>query len=174
MKQMLKTTRKTRRLVSIGIKPRAWGLAAMGCSPTMAKTLRGSIIKGLGIRKAGGCATMALATHGYSQRDQWITFSIENMTHFLEAWISAPAHISMGIRAVWAKTLEKNDRPQRWQHVCGPLGAAVATLLDWGFYPADYNRWVDPSGGTWTFDIKDPNIVASAREVLAFHFGNTV
>ena len=100
VKHMLKTTREARRLVFTGIKPRAWGLSALGCSPTMAKTLRGSIIKGLGIRKAGGCATMALATHGYSQRDPWITFSIENITHFLEAWINAQAHISMRIRAI--------------------------------------------------------------------------
>ena len=70
--------------------------------------------------------------------------------------------------------LDKLDKPQRWQHVCGPLGAAVATLLDWDFYPADSNKLVDPSGNTWTFDIKDPNIVASAREVLAFHFGRKV
>ena len=63
---------------------------------------------------------MALATYGYSLRDPWVAFSIENVTHFLEAWIGAPAHVTMGIRAIWAETLDKLDVPQRWQHVCAP------------------------------------------------------
>ncbi len=67
--QLNRTVKNARKLVFTGVKPRAWGFSAMGCTPTLAKSLKGSIVKGLGIRKAGGCVGTALAMFGYATRD---------------------------------------------------------------------------------------------------------
>ena len=51
--------KKARKLVFTACKPRAWGFAVMGTSPTMAKTMQGNVIKGLGIKKVPHCACNA-------------------------------------------------------------------------------------------------------------------
>ena len=120
------------------------GFSAMVCTPTLAKSLRGSIVKGLGIRKAGGCVGTALAMFGYATRDPLVTFSIEHVTHFLEALKGSPKHMTMAIQAVWPLMLTRLERKHRWMAVNGPLSAAIATLLDRGSQPVDYNLWIDP------------------------------
>ena len=55
----------TRRLILTGIKPRIYGFSALGASPTTIGTIRTSIVKGLSLRKPGGCATTALLMHNF-------------------------------------------------------------------------------------------------------------
>ena len=53
------TTKEARKLVLTSVAPRAWGFSVMGPSPTMMKTMNSLVVKGLDIRKFGGCnATM--------------------------------------------------------------------------------------------------------------------
>ena len=51
----------------------------------MAKTMQGNVIKGLGIKKVGGCNRTALATHGYLNKDPLVSLCLDNVIHFLEA-----------------------------------------------------------------------------------------
>ena len=53
-------------------------------------------MKRLGVRKAGECA---LTMHGYIIRDPFVTFSLENITNFLEAWGISPGHMTLAIQA---------------------------------------------------------------------------
>ena len=66
--------------------------------------------------------------------------------------------------------VEKLDIPYRWGKVTGPLSSAIATLLDWHFYPVSPFLWIDPEGRSWVMEPKAPNFVAAAREVLRHHF----
>ena len=93
--------------------------------------LRGTISKGLGIKKVGGCYATAFLTHGYSHRDPRQTMALENILHFLDAWAASPSHLSLSIQAVWDDMVLKLDVPYRWGKVTGPLSSAIATLLDW-------------------------------------------
>ena len=132
--------------------------------------LRGSISKGLGIKKVGGCYATAFLTHGYSHRDPTLTMALGNIPHFLDAWAASLGHLSLSIQVVWDEMVHKLDVPYRWGKVTGPLSSAIATLLDWGFYPVSPSLWLDPDGRNWSIDPKAPNCVAAAREVLSHHF----
>ena len=113
---------------------------------------------------------MAIATHGYLDKDPLISFCLEKVLHFLEVWHASPSHMSMGIQAVWPKMIEDLEGPYRWAKVKGPMSSAVATLLDWQFRPVSFNFWIDPDGLSWLLDPKDPNFVGAAKEVLRHHF----
>ena len=88
---------------------------------------------------------------------------LENILHFLDAWAASPSHLSLGIQVVWDEMVEKLDAPYRWGKVTGPLSSAIATLLDWHFYPVSPYLWIDPEGRSWAIDPRAPNFVAAAR-----------
>ena len=96
--------------------------------------------------------TTAMAMHGYATRDPIITCSIENVTHFLEAWHISPSYITLSIQAVWPDLLAKLEGNMRWASVRGPLSSAIATLLDWLFQSLSYDHWIDPDGSSWILD----------------------
>ncbi len=131
--------------------------------------MQGSVIKGLDIKKVGGCNRTALATHGLLNKDPHISLCLENITHFLEAWRASPTHMTMGIQAVWPILFEKLEGPYRWSRVTGPLSSAIATLLDWHFVPLNYDLWVDPDGYSWRLDPTDANFVAAAKDIVRYH-----
>jgi hypothetical protein len=54
-----KATKEAKRLVMTGVKPRLYGFAAMGASPTATKKMRAILGNAAGLRRAGGCATTA-------------------------------------------------------------------------------------------------------------------
>ena len=54
------TTKESRKLVLTSVAPRAWGFSVMGSSPTMRKTMNSLVVKGLDVRKLGGCNATAL------------------------------------------------------------------------------------------------------------------
>ncbi len=135
VRKMGKTNAGARNRILTAVKPRAWGFTAQGCAPTTAGMLRGTIGKGPGIKKVGGCYATAFLIHGYAHRDQVLTVALENVLHFFEAWAASPSHLSRGIQVVWDEMVEKLDVPYRWGKVTGPLSSTIATLLDWHFYP---------------------------------------
>ena len=96
--------------------------------------------------------------------------ALEYIFHFLDAWAASPSHLNLSIQLVWDDLVHKLDVPFRWGKVTGPLSSAIATLLDWGFYPVAPFLWLDPEGRSWSVDPKAPNCVAAAREVLSHHF----
>ncbi len=71
-------SKRARKLIFTACKPRAWGFSVMGCSPTMAKATQGNAVKGLGIKKFGGCNRMAMATWTRipGSPSAWIMFCI--------------------------------------------------------------------------------------------------
>ena len=63
------TVKQSRKLVLTSIRPRAWGVAAQGASPTMRKGVRRQTMKGFNLRKAGGCITTAFLCNGFDSKD---------------------------------------------------------------------------------------------------------
>ena len=160
--------KQARKLQITGVRPRAWGFAAMGTTPTVAKQLRSAFGKGLGIKKAGGCLTMALCMHGYGLMDPWIAHSLENVLHFVQAYLDQPRHQMAALAQVWEKLRDSLEEPYRWARVKGPMGSAIATLWDWGFVPTQIDLWTDPTGMVWAIDyLASP--MAGIREVLLHH-----
>ncbi len=96
--------------------------------------------------------------------------ALENILHFLDAWAASPSHLSLSIQVIWDEMVEKLDVPYRWGKVTGPLSSAIATLLDWQFYPVSPSHWIDPEGRSWFIVPKAPKCVAAARGVLSYHF----
>ena len=66
--KMNNTIKKNRKLVLTSIRPRAWGFAAQGASPTVRKRVRRQVMKGLNIRKVGGLCCYCLSLQ--RQREQ--------------------------------------------------------------------------------------------------------
>ena len=161
--------KQARKLQVTGVRPRAWGFAAMGTTPTMAKQLRTAFGKGLGVKKAGGCLTMAFVTHGYGSMDPLIQHSLENVLFFVQAFLDQPRHQQIAMEQVWLKLRDSLEGPYRWARVKGPMGSAIATLWDWDFTPTSLGQWIDPAGHTWNIDYSS-SIVASIKEVLTHHF----
>lgn len=75
----------TRRLILTGVRPRIYGFSAIGAAPTTIQTTRASIIKGLCIRKPGGCASTSLPMYGYQWKDPLVTMMVENILGYAEA-----------------------------------------------------------------------------------------
>ena len=55
----------------------------------------------------------------------------------------------------------------RWQRVCGPAAATIATLLDQGWSPERYNSWLDPQGHRWEMPAEAQATKYTCSEVLA-------
>ena len=168
--KMSHTLKETRKLELTAIKPRAWGVAAQGCSPSMAKALRSNIGRGLNIKKAGGYLNTAFHMHGYSTKDPWLSYSIDNILYYMQGLIDLPAHHRLAAKQVWEHMRDALEGKYRWAKVKGPMGSAIATLWDWGFVPIAYDQWTDPTGATWFLDYNNPCCIAVAREVLEHHF----
>ena len=46
--------------------------------------------------------------------------------------------------------------------------------MDHGWNPLHIDQWLDPSGSTWHIDYKQPGIVGMCREILSYHFTNSL
>jgi hypothetical protein len=77
------------------------GFAALGCSPSMAKSLRTQAGRGLNIKKVGGCLSTAFYLHGYHYKDPWLLHSLENILHFMQALIDMPSHARLAAESAW-------------------------------------------------------------------------
>ena len=56
-----------------------------------------------------------------------------------------------GLPSLWrlaAKQL-KEKGAQKWYCVRGPMGATIATLMDAGWHPEEWNMWLDSHGVSW-------------------------
>ena len=63
----------------------------------MRKSLRAAVVRGLAIKKFGGCATTALLCKGYLNRDPLLTHAIQNVTSFIETVILCPPSFRMAL-----------------------------------------------------------------------------
>ena len=138
----------TRRLILTGIKPRIYGFSVLGAAPTTVMSIRTSLVKGLCIRKPAGCATTALAMHGYQAKDPLVTMMVENVTGLVEAVMQENRPTLIHQKAFDAILISMPET-HRWSHVKGPMSSAIATLLDHGWVLNSIGSWTDPSGSTW-------------------------
>ena len=63
-----------------------------------------------------------------------------------------------GLDSLWRLKVKaaKARQARAWQAVRGPMGAVIVTLLDAGWEPEEWCRWVDCQGNTWELaDIED-------------------
>jgi hypothetical protein len=168
--KMTNTLKDARKLQLTAIRPRAWGFAALGCSPSMAKSLRSQAGRGLNIKKAGGCLTTAFYMHGYQHKDPWLLHSLENVLHFMQALMDLPSHLRLAAESTWHAIREELGHKFKWARVKGPMSSAIATLIDWDFEPLSLTQWIDPTGATWVIDYEVPSCIGLAKEVLEHHF----
>ena len=153
-----KETKQARRLVITGVRSRFYGFAAMGASPTTCKQMRAKLCNAAGIRKAGGCATTAMALAGIEDSDPMVAYPLETVLEF------GIAHIRSGMKLVnaeaWRRKRADLQAGGRWAaKVCGSLSAAIASLEDAGFEAPEVDRWTDPAGKVWmiNFDKHQPS-----------------
>ena len=139
-----KHTKQAKRLVITGVRPRFYGYAAMGASPTTCKQMRAKLCNAAGIRKAGGCATTALSIAGLQDSDPMVAYPLETVLEF------SIAHIRSATKLVNAEAWRRKHADLqvggKWAKVCGSLSAAIASLEDAGFEAPAVDRWTDPSG----------------------------
>ena len=163
----------TRRLILTGIRPRIYGFSVLGAAPTTVMNVRTSLVKGLCIRKPAGCATTALATHGYQDKDPLVSMMVENVTGMVEA-IRQENGPTLIHRKAFDTILASMPESRRWSHVKGPISSAIATLLDHGWHLDSISEWTDPAGNKWGIDFAEPLIVDQVKEVLVETFGHHV
>ena len=165
--QLGKITKQAKRLVITGVRPRFYGYAAMGSSPTSTFKMRAILGNAAGIRKPGGCATTAFFLADMDHQDPCLSFPLETILEF------AIAHAGSGMKLAnaqaWVAKLPSLEDRCRWGKVFGTMSAAMASLLDAGFEIPDIGRWVDPSGGQWLVDYSLPMAIPALRQVLV-HF----
>ena len=156
------------------VAPRAWGFSVMGSSPTVRKTMNSLVVKGLDIRKFGGCNATALLCGGYANKDPLVTHSIQNIIDFAETVVLCPLSFHMVLEQIWPKLRDELEVPHRWSKVKGPISSAIATLWDHGFEPRSHTAWVDPQGWCWHLDYQLPNFVAALKDMLQVHIQRSV
>ena len=165
--QLGKASKQARRLVITGVRPRFYGFAAMGSSPTATMKMRAILGNAAGIRKPGGCATTAFFLAGVDHQDPCFSFPLETILEF------AVAHAGSGLKLAnaqaWCAKLPSLIDKSRWGKVYGTLSAAMASLLDAGFDIPEIGRWIDPSGVQWLLHFSSPMASPALRQVLS-HF----
>ena len=165
--QLGKVTKQAKRLVITGVRPRFYGFAAMGSSPTTTFKMRAILGNAAGIRKPGGCATTAFFLADMEHQDPCLTFPLETIIEF------AIAHAGSGMKLAnaqaWSAKLPALEDRCRWGKVYGAMSAAMASLLDAGFDIPDIGKWHDPSGEQWIIDYSLPMAIPALRQVLG-HF----
>ena len=165
--QLGKATKQAKRLVITGVRPRFYGFAAMGSSPTATLKMRAILGNAAGIRKPGGCASTAFFLAGMEHQDPCLSFPLETILEF------AIAHAGSGMKLAnaqaWISKLPILEDRCRWGKVYGTLSAAMASLLDAGFEIPDIGKWIDPSGVEWLLDYSQPMAIPAIRQVLT-HF----
>ena len=155
----------TRRLILTGVRPRVYGFSVLGAAPTTIHNIRTTLVKGLSIKKPGGCATTALATHGYLAKDPLLTMLVENVLGLAEA-IQQEGGLTQIHKSAWDTIYCNMPQTYRWSSVKGPLSSAMATLLDLGWNLLSIEHWEDPDGNTWFLDYNDPLFISMLKEVL--------
>jgi ribonuclease HI len=158
----------TRRLILTGVKPRVYGFSALGAAPTTIASIRTSIVKGLCIRKPGGCATTALLMHNFHQKDPLLTMTVDNVVAMVEAIIQQ-AGPTLVHKQTFVELVANMPADHRWSKVCGPMSSGIATLLDMGWTLHGIDKWQDPEGVVWQLDFSDPMAVDVVKEILNSH-----
>ena len=77
-------TKQARKLAITAVKPRLYGFAAMGASPTMAKKARAAYGGAAALRKAGGCQTVAIHSGGLQHGDPGLCLPFETVTDCID------------------------------------------------------------------------------------------
>ena len=106
-------------------------------------------MKGLNIRKVGGCVATAFLCSGNESKDPELTLAVDNVLHYLEALLAQPRHMRLAVSVAWPAIKEELDVGLRWAKVKGPMSSAIATLGDFGFEPRASDQWVDADGFCW-------------------------
>ena len=129
---------------------------------------RTALVKGLCIRKPGGCTTTALAMHGFGGNDPLLTMLIDNVLGFVEGAMQQRDNLRI-IQRAWDKTVQAMPEAAKWATVNGPMSSAIATLTDLGWKLIDLYNWQSPDGDKWILDFTDPLLPDLLREVLQVH-----
>ena len=158
----------TRRLILIGVKPRIYGFSVLGAAPTTILNVRTSIVKGLCIRKPGGCATTALAMNGFSDKDPLLTMTTDNIVGFIEG-ARQEGGITRILQRAWDHSHKAMPSSGKWSAVNGPMSSAIATLSDLDWTLTSMDTWSDPEGSQWQLDYKDPQLPDIVKELLQVH-----
>jgi len=161
-----KYTKQAAKLAFTNAKPKLYAMSAMGLSPTKRAKCRSLLCRPLGVRKTGGCLTMAMATHRLHYKDPALTLAIDNILDCVIAIAQSPLKLTA---IAWNRTMDNLSTNHRWAHVKGPLSSMMATLIDFNWAPEEYDKWYDPSGKVWNIDYSAPNLASMVREVLT-HF----
>ena len=165
--QLGRASKQAKRLVITGVRPRFYGFAAMGSSPTTTLKMRAILENAAGIRKPGGCATTAFFLADMDHQDPCLSFPLETTLEF------AIAHAGSGMKLAnaqaWCTKLPSLEDRCRWGKVYGALSAAMASLLDAGFEIPEIGRWIDPAGVQWLLDYSSPMAIPALRQVLTHY-----
>ena len=66
-----------------------------------------------------------------------------------------------GLAAMWRLVVKQlqSKKQYKWHSVRGPMGATIATLLDLGWCPEEWNEWIDVMGATWRLTDQQDAVV---------------
>ena len=71
-------------------------------------------MKGLNLRKVGGCIATAFLCSGHESKDSELTLAVENVLHYIEALLAQPRHMWLAVSVAWPAIKEELDVGLRW------------------------------------------------------------
>jgi hypothetical protein len=153
----LKFTGAAPKLISTGAIPTAAYGAAAGIAPKHMSRLRSLAARAVVGTTTASCNTTSLALSGRLAADPANRLRAEALVLWTKVLRKVPAVRQEVLGKAWeAAAANLLDPKTRWSKVLGPLGAAVATLLDLGWRPFRAGEWLDELGDTW--DVTDRTV----------------
>ena len=127
-----------------------YGAVAAGLGNKAMQDARVQAIKTIGLEMRGQSTTAALAIALGEHKDP----AIQHPMAIIMQWLQL-AHQFLqdmpGMASMWRLAVKhlKSKQRYKWHAVRGPMGAAIATLLDLQWDPTEWNEWIDAMGHTW-------------------------
>ena len=168
MKHILKgkVKKAATRLWKTGAWPAiAFGLTAQGVSRVSMAKLRGLAMQCTGLDVGGTCRTTAIQLVHGQDVDPAVKLPLEIIMQWI-VMVHDDGFDRVRVEAAWSKLLPILDGADRWRHVTGPMGAAMATLLEAQWVPTGPSDWVDRRGERWTLDADSKPTVHTCEPLL--------
>lgn len=150
----LKFTRQAKKLVNTGAIPAACYGAACGWPPRKLNQVRAAMAKVLPGGKQSSCVTSTIAISAKKAFDDPGTrLPVTTILNWVGIWYKLPEGRRAPVRLAWNKVYNQmaERRPnQRWAKACGPMSAAVVTLMELDWSPASPDCWRDHEDAEWT------------------------
>ena len=140
-----------------------YGAVATGLGKTAMSAVRAEALHTTGMAIAGQSTTAAIAVVLGELADPAVKLPIAVIMQWLQL-SKLLIKDTPGLPSLWrlaAKHL-KDKGEQKWHYVKGPMAATIATIMDAGWEPEEWNLWLDSFGVAWQLS-EESNATINAK-----------